>query len=1643
MLTFKQFIRKAILAVLVLALIFPSSVFANEMSLMDMQRIKNPKKQEDMIEHNEKQSALRLQVGNALKPTDEGKFLVVLQEPLKMVPRERKTFVEKQAFINASEETLERFYKKLAYEDIHVQKVCSYNLVFCGAALRMSYADANKVALMPEVLSIEYCTSYALPKAEKLPHKRIAKRDIDSNRMIRLQEIESKFKGAGRIVAVIDSGFDIHHPAMRLSAETKPRIESQKALKSLIDSQKINQGMYASNKIPFAYNYASMNTNVADRDTVSHGMHVAGIIGANPTEASPNGDIVRGVAPECQILAMKVFNNDTTSAEIYTLAIEDAIKLGADAINMSIGAPLGKIGDMQLSESATLRALESARDMGVVVTMAGGNEGVYGGGLFKPTTAAPDYGLVDSPSIAPLALSVASCNNTHVTSKVMELKAYPDKVISYRKGNGPAFDDPSRPMNNFCAIVDCGYGSSEDVDSAVKSQGGLYGKIALIQRGGDLTFGEKVFNVGKKGAAGAIIYNDANGGSELVSMMISNPYPVIPSVFIGHEDGKFLISKIENSEEPKVRIGSHHIKTANPEGGKLSAFSSWGLSVDGDLKPEILAPGGNIFSTVANGSYVTMSGTSMATPHVAGAVALLGERADAIGLSGAEKYTFIKNMLMSTASPIMEKGVFVSPRGQGSGLINIESAVKSPVYAKGTDGRSAVLCKNVGDKFSVDITLLNCDATKSYKFKPKTFLTTDAIENDRYSLQSNLLGEYAGETVEVPAGGEAKVHINLDTTPFTEEQNKLQPYGYYLEGYTQFEAIDGAENISVPFVAFHGDWEKLPAIEDSIYNLSANGKEPIYHSESSKHFDFTHYETTLNGERVVCGEYLDENGNRKYDANKIAFSPNGDNEADSIRFFATFTRCYQNVKFGIYRPDDIAREEPLAFDYKTDGGLKSFNYGMLAPRSYTSPMWEWSGESAPEGRYDAVIQVSPYTSPQNYKTIIHSIILDKTPAKIEQCSYDSLSRKFTLNEITDKDAAGKNEGSGVRDVNLSYNESGTLKYIELVEKSAKNKDSTWRGPKSWILPVGIEPESINLTITDFAGNKLTKPLQEVIDEASSSKPIPSAPGAPSILTNEDGSVSIIPPKDTDLSSITVNYLGENGNRNEIVANKIKDEGWKLEKTIDGIAINGETGIITIAEEAVQDNSQVTAKVKNSSGKESALVEATVKTKPNTLNKQPLENKIAEAEKITQGKKTDQAFKALQEAIKAAKESLKTVKTNDEVTGVVNALSQAIKVFNNSSEKDVVNKSDLKTQLDAAEAIKPEGYTKASFEAMVKAKNAAQAIYENNNATQEAVDQAKTNLQKAIAALEKEIVADKKPLENKIAEVEKITQGKKTDQAFKALQEAIKAAKESLKTVKTNDDISQAVKVLEQAEQRFYNSADKVDPKPYPTPSEPTKPEVKPQPGKTQGYISSRPSESSIKEQTKQPEIRSKQLETQGINFTDTIGHWAKHAIDYVVEKGYFKGVGNDQFAPNKSITRGDFVTVLGRMAGIDQSKYTSNPFSDLENNYATAYIIWAAENDIVKGVGNGKFESNRPITREEMAVVMSRYLYVTGKTLQDKQDVPFNDQSDISPWAQEAVKDMAKKGIVQGMENRCFSPKTSFTRAQVAQVLYNLDKNSK
>lgn len=179
------------------------------------------------------------------------------------------------------------------------------------------------------------------------------------------------------------------------------------------------------------------------------------------------------------------------------------------------------------------------------------------------------------------------------------------------------------------------------------------------------------------------------------------------------------------------------------------------------------------------------------------------------------------------------------------------------------------------------------------------------------------------------------------------------------------------------------------------------------------------------------------------------------------------------------------------------------------------------------------------------------------------------------------------------------------------------------------------------------------------------------------------------------------------------------------------------------------------------------------------------------------------------------------------------------------------------------------------------------------------------------------------------------------------------------------------------------------------------------------------------------------------NFTDTSGHWAKTAIDYVVSKGYFAGLSKTEFGPNKSITRGQFVSVLGRMLNVNVNDYKDQNFKDVKSGmYYSPYIAWANKVGIVSGVGQEKFAPDKELTREEMAVMMTKFLKVSGKNLNAKGKTnAFKDDAKIQGWAKDSVKEMARLGLVSGMGDDNFAPKTPFTRAQVAQVLYNIDHN--
>lgn len=173
-------------------------------------------------------------------------------------------------------------------------------------------------------------------------------------------------------------------------------------------------------------------------------------------------------------------------------------------------------------------------------------------------------------------------------------------------------------------------------------------------------------------------------------------------------------------------------------------------------------------------------------------------------------------------------------------------------------------------------------------------------------------------------------------------------------------------------------------------------------------------------------------------------------------------------------------------------------------------------------------------------------------------------------------------------------------------------------------------------------------------------------------------------------------------------------------------------------------------------------------------------------------------------------------------------------------------------------------------------------------------------------------------------------------------------------------------------------------------------------------------------------------------FTDTANHWAKDDIGFVVSRGLLSGTSATTFSPNTTMTRGVFVTALGRLADVNVSEYKRSSFTDVKNdaNYM-GYIEWANNNNILKGVGDGKYVPDQPISREQMAIILQNYAKVTGLTLPKVYAAnTFADSTKISASAKDAVKQMQTAGIISPKNGNIFDPQTAVTRAEVSAVLH-------
>ncbi|SEE17276.1 S8 family serine peptidase [Ruania alba] len=580
-----------------------------------------------------------------------------------------------------------------------------------------------------------------------------------------ITQSELGYTGAGVRVGIIDTGVDYDHPDLGGTGEdtTFPTDRVPVGYDFVGDDYNADSGSAAYQPEP--------RPDDDPDDCQGHGTHVAGIAGAS---GDPTADGVRGVAPDVTFGAYRVFGCDgSTTSDIMISALERALADGMDVVNMSIGAAFAT-----WPEYPTSVASSALVDAGVVVVASAGNSG--------------DLGLwaTGAPGTGSDVIGVASYDNVEFTTTSFTTEpdggVYPYITAS---GGGEAPTSGTLPL----AVA--------DAPLACEPLAGDYTGQAVVVQRGDCSFHIKGVHAEEAGAAAMVLYNNVDG---LVSPTVAGDPPVtIPVAALSLADGANLVAAIEDGSATDLAWSDEVISVPNPTAGLISDFSSYGMAADLSLKPDLGAPGGQIWSTVPleQGGYGSKNGTSMAAPHVAGGIALLLEaRAD---LGPAE----ILDVLQNSADPTLwslntDVGLLEPVFRQGAGMLDIDDAILSTVRV--SPGELS-LGESEGGPVSETLTVQNDGAQDvTYTITHEDAISTAGNPDDPGFFYGESTVDVR-ESVTVPAGGE--VSFDVTVSPAADLEQAL--YG----GYLTLMPEDG-EPVRVPYAGFAGDYQDLPLLGD-------------------------------------------------------------------------------------------------------------------------------------------------------------------------------------------------------------------------------------------------------------------------------------------------------------------------------------------------------------------------------------------------------------------------------------------------------------------------------------------------------------------------------------------------------------------------------------------------------------------------------------------------------------------------------------------------------------------------------------------------------------------------------------------------------------------------------------------------------------
>ena len=777
-------------------------------------------------------------------------------------------------------------------------------------------------------------------------------------------------KGDGQVIEVIDSGLQTDHDAFSGSMDGVDARMSQADAQALAGTLPHGSaGTYVNSKIPFAYDYADNDANVVPTSTkdMSHGTHVAAI-------AAANGGEVRGTAPNAQIIVAKVVHDadGVMSDSALLAALDDALVIKPDVINISLGD-----------------------DAGITVNAAAGNafSNAYGNnsGQNKPFATDPDTGTLGEPASYQSTLAVASVDNQEALSYV----SLGDRTIAYRTaldGQGQAVPGLRDIPEKSYRVVDAGAGGGDELDKyAGTNRLSLADAIVLEDKGGtDTRTGTAMtdelkasYLTGFPSTPAALMIADTDE-SDSPYQSILGATTTMPTVTITKKDGEAIRQALSAANGADVYLSVTHsgivLASNNPT---ASEFSAWGVTPDLRLKPEIAAPGGDIMSAYLGNQYQRLSGTSMASPQVAGISALVRQRLAAdpafSAMSATDKNALVTNLLMGTAHPLIDlelgDGTYYSPRKVGAGAVDALAATTATVYPSVVGAADPSRPKaDLGDgttgwTFQVRLTNLS-DAAHTYTLGGQAL--SEMVEEGLFAEHSqNWAGQgisltftgdglaEAGGTQQVTVPANSNATVTVAVTPeaeFAAFAAQNTPKGTFVDGAVTFTSGDETPSLTVPYLGFYGSWG-APSVFDGKWSDNETTPVHVYRSAlvnahssiplgslnpMSEQQDLT-LVTTINTQRLIMSRA------------PWAEAPNTVLPMTGmLRSVPSMTLTYRNSAGQSVRSYTINRVRKSLYDLES-GWTKP---GEFSGEDPVFDGYDQSGNALPDGRYTLSIEAA-------------------------------------------------------------------------------------------------------------------------------------------------------------------------------------------------------------------------------------------------------------------------------------------------------------------------------------------------------------------------------------------------------------------------------------------------------------------------------------------------------------------------------------------------------------------------------------------------------------------------------------------------------------------------------------------------------------